>query len=163
VLDVATRVGVAPHAGDRATIAALRGAARARVLHVAAHGGLNAGGAYLSLADGEVTSTDIVTWRLAPRLVVLASCASGARPSGSMWGALGGAFLAAGSEAVIATLWSVEDQATAALVRAFYAAGGAEDPVRALAVAQREAITAGASPRQWSSFVVLATPAERGK
>ena len=33
---------------------------------------------------------------------------------------LGGAFLAAGSRAVIASLWDVEDQATEALFRRFY-------------------------------------------
>jgi CHAT domain-containing protein len=73
-----------------------------------------------------------------------------------MWGALGGAFLAAGSQAVMATLWSVEDEATASLVRAFYAAGGATDPARALSQAQRAAIAAGVSPRHWAAFVALA-------
>jgi CHAT domain-containing protein len=151
-------VGVDPALGDQATIAVLRRAAGARLLHLAAHGGLGPGGAFVRLADGEVTATDVVTWHLAPRTVVLASCASGARPSGSAWGALGGAFLAAGSQAVVATLWSVEDAATAALVHAFYAAGGDRDPVRALAAAQRQAIATGASPRQWTAFVVLAAP-----
>ena len=155
---VGQRLGVEPDVGDRATIAALRGAASAPLLHLAAHGGLGPGGAFVRLADGEVTTTDVVTWHLAPRTVVLASCASGARPSGSVWGALGGAFLAAGSQAVVATLWSVEDAATAALIDAFYAAGGARDPVRALAAMQRQAIATGVPPRQWTAFVVLAAP-----
>jgi CHAT domain-containing protein/tetratricopeptide (TPR) repeat protein len=153
---VAQLVGVAPQLGEAATIAALRKSASASLLHLAAHGGLSPGGAFVRLADGEVTVADVVTWRLAPRVVVLASCASGARPSGSMWGALGGAFLAAGSQAVMATLWSVEDEATASLVRAFYAAGGATDPARALSQAQRAAIAAGVSPRHWAAFVALA-------
>lgn len=154
--EVAALVGARPRVGDAATIAALRESAGAPLLHLAAHGGLAPGGAFVRLADGEVSVSDVVSWRLAPRVVVLASCSSGARPSGSMWGALGGAFLAAGSQSVMATLWSVEDAPTAALVRAFYAAGGALDPARALAVAQRAAIAAGVSPRHWAAFVALA-------
>jgi tetratricopeptide (TPR) repeat protein len=157
-IEVGHRLGVAPIIGDQATIAALRRAAGARLLHLAAHGGLGPGGAFVRLADGEVTAADIVTWHLAPRTVVLASCASGARPSGSMWGALGGAFLAAGSRAVVATLWSVEDAATATWVSEFYAAGGDRDPTHALAVVQRRAIASGAPPRQWTALVVLAAP-----
>lgn len=155
VAAIGARLGVEPLVGGAATIAALRASADAPLLHLAAHGGLAEGGAYVRLADGDVTSTDIVTWRLAPKVVVLASCASGARPIGSIWGALGGAFLAAGSRAVVATLWSVEDEATAALMRDFYAAGGAQDPAAALAVAQRRAIAAGVPARQWAAFVVL--------
>lgn len=154
-LELSAGLGATPRLGDAATIAALKDSSAAQLLHLAAHGGLSPGGAFVRLADGEVTATDIVTWKVAPRVVVLASCASGARPSGSMWGALGGAFLAAGSEAVVATLWSVEDAATAALVRGFYAAGGARDPAAALAEAQRRAIAAGVSPRQWAAFVTL--------
>lgn len=144
--------------GQPELAAALRQAAGARLLHLAGHGGLGPAGAFVRMADGEVSATDIVTWRIAPRVVVLASCASGARPSGSMWGALGGAFLAAGSQAAIATLWSVEDAAAARLVRAFYAAGGARDPARALAAAQRQAIGAGVTARQWAAFAVLSAP-----
>jgi tetratricopeptide (TPR) repeat protein len=155
VIELSLRIGASPLLGEQATIAALRGSGGARLLHLAAHGGLAPGGAFVRMADGDVTAADIVTWKLAPRVVVLASCASGARPTGSMWGALGGAFLAAGSEAVVATLWSVEDAATAKLVQAFYAAGGERDPQRGLAAAQRAAIAAGVSPRQWAAFVVL--------
>lgn len=158
VVEVSQRLGVEPILGEQATIAVLRRAGAARLLHLAAHGGLGPGGAFVRLADGAVTSTDVIAWHLAPRTVVLASCASGARPSGSMWGALGGAFLAAGSQAVVATLWSVEDAATAALVRAFYAAGGDRDPARALAMVQRQAIASGAPPSEWTAFVVLAAP-----
>lgn len=155
---LAAFVGVTPKLGEAATIAALHASDGAQLLHLAGHGGLASSGAFVRLADGDVTAAEIVAWKLAPKVVVLASCASGARPSGSMWGALGGAFLAAGSEAVVATLWSVEDAATARLMRGFYGAGGASDPARALAEAQRAAIAAGVSPRQWAAFVVLAAP-----
>ncbi len=158
VVELARALGAEPRLGDQATIAALRGSSGGQLLHLAAHGGVSPGGAFVRMADGEVTVSDILAWRLAPRVVVLASCASGARPTGSIWGALGGAFLAAGSQAVVATLWSVEDAETARLMGWFYAAGGAARPAQALAAAQRQAIAAGVSPRQWSSFVAMAAP-----
>lgn len=153
---VGAQVGAAPLVGERATVAALRAAAGGELLHLAAHGGVDAGGAFLELADGRVTAGEVLAWGAAPRLVVLASCASGARPQGSLWGALGGAFLAAGSTAVVATLWSVEDAAAAGLIRELYAARWREDPAAALASAQRRAIARGASPQQWAAFVALA-------
>lgn len=153
---VAAQVAAQPLIGERATVAALRAAAGGELLHLAAHGGVDAGGAFVELADGRVTAGDVLGWGAAPRLVVLASCASGARPQGSLWGALGGAFLAAGATAVVATLWSVEDEASAELLRELYQTRWREDPAAALAAAQRSAIARGASPRQWAAFVTLA-------
>ncbi len=156
--DVARALDVAPLIGAQATRAALQQARAVDVLHVAAHGGIAPSGAFIRLADGDVTVSDVMSWGLAPRVVVLASCASGARSGGSLWGAMGGAFLAAGSRSVVATLWSVEDAATASMIRDFYAARGARDPHVALAAAQRKAIAAGVSPRQWAAFVALGEP-----
>ena len=155
---VAATLGVEPRLGEAATIAGLRLAATAPVLHVAAHGGIDARSAYLELADGRVDAADVIAWRLAPRVVVLASCASGARPGRTLWGAMGAAFLAAGSRAVVASLWSVADQPTQRLIAAFYAAGGATTPHRALAAAQRRAIAEGWPVADWASFVVLGAP-----
>jgi CHAT domain-containing protein len=156
--EVARALGVTPLLGAQANLAALRGARAVGLLHLAAHGGIAPAGAFIRLADGEVTVPDVIRWSLAPRVVVLASCASGARSGGSLWGAMGGGFLAAGSQAVVATLWSVEDAATAVMIREFYAAHGDRRPHAALAVAQRKAIAAGVPPRQWASFVALGAP-----
>jgi len=156
--EVARTLGVAPLLGAQANLAALRGARAVSLLHIAAHGGTAPAGGFIRLADGEVTVADVIGWGVAPRVVVLASCASGARPGGSLWGALAGGFLAAGSRAVVATLWSVEDAATAAIIREFYAAHGERSPHAALAIAQRKAIVAGVAPRQWASFVALGAP-----
>jgi CHAT domain-containing protein len=87
--------------------------------------------------------------------VVLASCSSGVRPGRQMWGSLGAAFLAAGSHAVLASLWSIEDERARDLVLRFYAEGGASDPAGALARAQRVAIRQGLSPNHWAPFVVF--------
>ena len=72
-----------------------------------------------------------------------------------MWGSLGASFLAAGSRAVLASLWSIEDRPTRELVRRFYAEGGDADPCAALARAQRVAIRQGLSPHLWAAFVLF--------
>src|SRR4030095_958313 len=102
-----------------------------------------------------VTPGEIVAGRIGPRLTVLASCASGVRPGRQMWGSLGAAFLAAGSRAVLASLWSIEDEQARELVLRFYAEGGAADPLGALARAQRVAIRRGQSPIYWAPFVLF--------
>ena len=68
------------------------------------------------------------------------------------------AFLHAGASHVVATLWPVEDRATAALMERFYqayAAGG--DPAAALAAAQRAFIAgpATAHPFYWAGFLAV--------
>ncbi len=137
----------------QATSAELKRAGHARVLHLAAHTGVDARGPWLQLADREVSAGEIVENRIGPRLVVLASCSSGVRPGRQLWGSLGAAFLAAGSRAVVASLWSVEDARARELVLRFYREGGAADPAGALARAQRVAIRRGQSPIYWAPFV----------
>lgn len=138
-----------------ATSRELDRATRARSLHLATHTGLSSRGPWLLLADRRLGTAEIVTRRIGPRLVVLASCASGARTGRQMWGSLGAAFLAAGSRAVLASLWSVEDKPARDFVLRFYAEGGASDPAGALARAQRVAIRRGQSPNLWAPFVLF--------
>ena len=130
-------------------------ASRARALHLATHTGQGPRGPWLQLADRRVSAAEIVAGRIGPRLVVLASCASGVRSGRQMWGSLGASFLAAGSRAVLASLWSIEDERARELVLRFYAEGGAADPAGALARAQRVAISRGQSPTVWAPFVVF--------
>lgn len=153
--EVAALLGVKPYVGDAATSERLRQAATAQILHVAAHGGIDPRGAFIELADRRVDAADVIAWHLAPHTVVLASCASGARPGLTLWGAMGAAFLANGSAAVVASLWSVGDEDTHRLLGAFYAAGGAKQPALALAQAQRRAIAEGRPVSAWAPFVVL--------
>ncbi len=154
-LEVAHRLGGRAWTAGAATARRLQGAAHSRTLHLATHTGLGPRGAWLQLADRRVTVSEIVAGRIAPRLVVLASCASGVRPGREMWGSLGASFLAAGSRAVLASLWSVEDGPTRELVRRFYAEGGDADPGAALARTQRVAIRQGLSPHLWAAFVLF--------
>jgi tetratricopeptide (TPR) repeat protein len=153
--EVVRRLGGTAWIAGEATARQLQGAAHSRTLHLATHTGLGPRGAWLQLADRRVTAGEIVAGRISPRLVVLASCASGVRPGREMWGSLGASFLAAGSRAVLASLWSVEDRPTRELVRRFYAEGGDADPGAALARVQRVAIRQGLSPHLWAAFVLF--------
>ena len=68
------------------------------------------------------------------------------------------AFLHAGAARVMATLWPVEDWATAAVMEAFYRAlGSGSSPAWALAQAQRTALAASATahPFHWSGVVLI--------
>jgi tetratricopeptide (TPR) repeat protein len=154
-VDVAHRLGGTAWTAGEATSRQLQQAAHSRTLHLATHTGLGPRGAWLQLADRRVTASEIVAGRIGPRLVVLASCASGVRPGREMWGSLGASFLAAGSRAVLASLWSIEDRPTRELVRRFYAEGGDADPCAALARVQRVAIRQGLSPNLWAAFVLF--------
>lgn len=162
-LEVARLLGATALTGGKALSGELKRASRVRALHLAAHSGLGTRGAWLQLADRQVSASEIVTERIGPRLVVLASCSSGVRPGRQMWGSLGAAFLAAGSHAVLASLWSIEDQRARELVLRFYAEGGASDPAGALARAQRVAIRRGLSPNHWAPFVMFGSDRPLGE
>jgi tetratricopeptide (TPR) repeat protein len=153
--DVAQFLGVVPHLGRSATARALEDAAGAWVLHLASHAGQGPGGPWLELADRTVAPAAILASRIRPRLVVLASCASASPAGRGLWGSPGAAFLAAGSEVVLASLGSVEDRLARDFVLRFYQEGGAADPVGGLARAQRAFLAAGRPPSSWASFVLL--------
>lgn len=155
-------------------------AAGAAVLHVAAHSeafdqrpwnsrlrvGTGPGGQALWL-----TSAEIAAHPLAVPLAVLSGCSSAAGQALTGEGVLGlsGAFLAAGSRAVVASLWDVDDEVAARLMAVFYRELSAGAPVAtALATARRDLASrpATAAPRHWAAFVVvgdgaLVVPVER--
>jgi hypothetical protein len=153
--DVAARLGVRALVGGAATRQAMIGARRARVLHVASHLRVDPTGPLLRFADGELGTADLLALRLAPRVAVLASCASAAGDDGDPWQSVASALLAGGARGVVATTRSVADAAARAIVVDFYDAGGAVSPAEALATAQRRAITRGMPTAAWAVFVYL--------
>jgi CHAT domain-containing protein len=110
--------------------------AQYRVLHLATHGFLNASrpelsGIVLSLFDaggrpqpGFLSAADAYGLELGADLVVLSACrtALGREVSGEGIVGLTRGFLHAGAERVMASLWKVDDAATAALMARFYRA-----------------------------------------
>jgi CHAT domain-containing protein len=110
------------------------------------------------LARDRLTADDIMTSGLRADIVVLSGCATGAGDELRGEGVLGltYGFLANGSNAVVASLWQIEDASTAKFMEKFYAAyretGSAADALR---IAQRDARRTSGTP-MWSSFVVRA-------
>jgi len=159
--------------GGRATEAAfLRAAPGKRVVHLATYGVLNKHNplfSFVELApdgvqDGRLDVQEVFGLELAADLVVLSACQTGLGsgrladvPPGDDWVSLTRAFLHAGAHSVVATLWAVEDRATADLMERFYKDyGSGADPGRALARAQRAVLGARATahPFYWAGVVV---------
>jgi CHAT domain-containing protein len=96
------------------------------LLHIAAHAAFRVDlphSSYLQLADGPFHPTDVLTLNLRGcRLVTLSACRTGlGRPGGGDEQiGLTGAFHLAGAEAVLATLWRVDDASTLTFMREFY-------------------------------------------
>ncbi len=139
--------------GAAVTRDALWAAGPGSLLHVAVHADLDDSGGFLALADGPVRARHIVAHQRAPELVVLSACVSALSTGRELADSLAAAFLAAGATQVVASLRAVPDADARALMTRFYAAGGADDPARALARVQR-ALAAAGDPR-WPSFAVF--------
>lgn len=158
-----------------------RAAEGARVLHIAAHtvvdeglaGGvalfLTATGDSDSSGDGLVTAPELAQMPLSVELAVLSACrtalpetAGASGPGdGRALASLSGALLGAGASGVVASLWEIEDAATAALMEQFYfeLARGVR-PVLAL---RRAKLRLAHDPRwaaapAWAGFVLLGDP-----
>jgi len=159
--------------GGAASESAFRALAPTKsIVHIATYGILNKHNplfSFIELAprgtdDGRLEVHEVFALTLSARLLVLSACqtalASGAIadvPPGDDWVGLVQGFLYAGAANVLATLWSVEDHATARLMSSFYRelnAGRSEGA--ALAEAQRAAMRdpRTAHPFYWAGFVL---------
>ena len=108
--------------------------------------------------DGFIGLREIAGSRLAHGLVVLSACSTGRGANlgaEGTWG-LVQAFMLAGSNQVVATLWDISDSATSQLMRAFYRELFVEraSPPAALRAAQRElrATRRFRAPHYWAGF-----------
>lgn len=154
----ATAMGGRLFVGAAATRSALALARDSWVLHIAVHTRLRGATSVLQLADGDAGEAEIAALAPSPRIVILANCASAVGRDEGSHGSLALAFVNAGTELVVATRRSVADAETAQLIDAFYGAGGARDPIHALATVQAAAAataSVGSAP-VWSAFEVIA-------
>jgi CHAT domain-containing protein len=159
---------VGPAATKRAFQAAMQGRS---VVHLATYGVLNRRSpahsfvafAADSTGDGRLTVADVSQLSFRVRLVVLSACetalGSGAFadvPAGDDWVGLVRAFLLAGADNVLASLWPIEDRASSRILVRIHAGLGQRDVGAALAEAQRAAIRdpATAAPRHWAALIV---------
>lgn len=150
---VASLFGTTPLVGDDATSTALFAAKSDPLLHVAVHADVDAGGGILKLHDRSVSAPEISANKLGPQLVVLSACSTARSWDPEVAGSLSTAFLAGGSDRVIATLRPVSDAGALDLTSRFYEAGGAEDPVRVLAKIQAALSEIG--DKDWPNFAVF--------
>ncbi|MBK8048304.1 MAG: CHAT domain-containing protein [Anaerolineales bacterium] len=118
----------------------------------------------LLLADDALSLYDIMNLQLAADVVVLSACSSGVGHAlaGNELMNLAWAWLQAGAQTVVASLWPVTDQAAAAFMDAFYrnllvAAPGnlAGRVAPALRAAQQELRAAGFDMIDWSPWIVI--------
>lgn len=144
------------------------------VLHFAAHAEPDdqrpwRSGLLIASADGDrparwLRAEQVAATALQAQLVVLAACASasGQVLAGEGLQGLSSAFIAAGVPTLVATLWPVDDRATARIVRAFYAELAAGATVGdALRAARQDAARRGEAPADWAGFVVVGDPDRR--
>ena len=111
--------------------------------------------------DGNLRLADIYGLSLPANLVVLSACGSGLGRAVSGEGLVGltRGFLYAGAASVVATLWDIQDDATAALMAEFYRAmwgPKAMRPSAALREAQLALVAGGrwSAPPYWAGFAV---------
>lgn len=139
-----------------------------RILHFACHGlvsenfpqrsclvfSLRAG----TREDGFLTVREIYNLKLKAELVVLSACETSRGAMEKVEGIIGlpRAFLLSGSQAVVSSLWSVNDRATQELMKEFYQfllAGDSKD--EALRKAKLKMIHSGKShPYYWAAFIL---------
>ncbi|HVF87434.1 MAG TPA: CHAT domain-containing protein, partial [Pyrinomonadaceae bacterium] len=143
-----------------------------RIVHFATHGLLNSehpelSGLVLSLVDengraqdGFLRMHEIYNLRLPAEVVVLSACqtALGKEIKGEGLVGLTRGFMYAGAERVVASLWQVDDLATAELMKIFYRGMLKEGlrPAAALRAAQLEMMKQKrrSSPFFWAAFVI---------
>jgi CHAT domain-containing protein len=110
--------------------------------------------------DGLLQVREIRHLGLNASLVTLSACNTGVGPVGQTGVAnIANAFIEAGAQSVIATLWELEDRATIQLMSNFYThlAHGMKKG-EALRQAQLELLYSGQPPFYWASFEIVGEP-----
>ena len=113
-----------------------------------------------ALNDGLLQVREIRGLRLKADLVTLSACDTGIGPIGEEGVEnIVNAFIEAGAQTVVSTLWEVEDHATAELMADFYAnLGRQEGKAEALRQAQLTMLKSGSPPYYWAGFELDGEP-----
>ncbi len=110
--------------------------------------------------DGLLQVREIRRLPLNARLVTLSACDTGIGPVGEEGVAnLANAFIEAGADTVVSTLWELEDQPTTQLMIEFYTRLAQRRSIgQALRGAQLQFLQAGLAPYYWASFEIVGNP-----
>ncbi len=147
--------------GEAASVSAFTKQAKEfDVLHLACHGEFRPDNPLFSrlhLADGAITVRDVCSQKLKAGLVTLSACETGLNSifAGDEILGLARGFLTAGVASLVLSLWTVNDEATAELMKIFYLQLQTESVSESLRLAQIKFIEKGTHPYFWSSFVVI--------
>ncbi len=133
-----------------------------KYLHIASHGTFNADSPLTSALllakdsanDGTLTVGELYSMRLNADLVTLSACETGLGKiaNGDDVVGLTRGFLYAGSRSIVASLWKVDDEATAHLMTRFYGALKGTSKREALRLAQIETRKKYPHPYYWAAF-----------
>jgi CHAT domain-containing protein len=134
------------------------------ILHFASHAQFDPdaplnSGLYLAKGDevdGRLTVGDLYSMRLDVQLVTLSACQTGLGRvlSGDEVVGLTRGFLYAGARSIVASLWSVDDTATAELMVRFYTNLANHDERESLRLAQIETRNTHPRPIYWAAFEI---------
>ena len=107
--------------------------------------------------DGKLTVEEIYQLQLKPSLVVLSACdtALGKYSAGDEIIGFYRAFMYAGAQSIIATLWPVSDEATSFLINAFYQSLKKNSLGESLRMAQLKTKEKYPNPANWGGFVLV--------
>jgi CHAT domain-containing protein len=148
--------------------------AQPEIVHIATHGALNiqnplfsqielARGSGEPHDDGRLEVHEVLDMSISSVVVFLSGCETGVGTVGSTAFATGEdyttlalAFLYAGAQNVVSTLWRIEDEGAAAFVKSYYDHLSTHGPTEALAQAQREMMSDEryGSPYYWAAYQV---------
>lgn len=173
-VDIAALLGTDPLIGADATEAAITAKLpTAQLIHLATHGRFDesqplagaialapdspATGKASASDDGFLTAAEIMALPLQADLVVLSACDTGrGRITGDGVLGLSRAFIAAGANRVLVSLWQIPDQPTADLMVEFYRQRQTSaDAVQALRQAKLQAIQNGRPITDWAAFTLI--------
>lgn len=141
-----------------------------KVIHLALHGYANSEFSDRSalvfapenppVDDGLLQVREIRRLSLNASLVTLSACDTGIGPVGEEGVAnIVNAFIEAGSQSVVSTLWELEDHATAQFMIDFYRQlGNGAGKGEALRQAQLDMLHSGAPPYYWAGFELVGEP-----
>ena len=132
-----------------------------RLLHLASHATFRRDNPRFSafkLADRWITAAELTTASTTPRFVTLSACETGQHhvTGGDELLGLSRGFLAAGTQLLLVSLWQVNDEATAQLMKHYYRHLRAGQPANvALRQAQQMLRQQYDHPYFWAAFVLI--------
>jgi len=109
--------------------------------------------------DGHLAARDIRHLRLKADLVTLSACDTAVGPIGAAGlESIHTAFIEAGANSVVSTLWDLEDRSSDEFMKDFYTHLGHESKTEALRDAELDMARSGSAPYYWASYELVGDP-----